>query len=84
MLMIRILMKRKKATLDNIVSIMRRDKGPAKEEGFDNATTLGPLAARVTPRFKTLQEIKNNRDRIDQAAFDDSVKECNASKTISR
>ena len=60
------------ATLDNIVSIMRKKQGPAKEEGFELATTLGPLAARVTPRFKTLQEIKNSRGRINVKEFEKS------------
>ena len=60
------------ATLDNIVSIMRKRKGPAKEEGFDLATTLGPLAAKITPRFKTLQEIKNSRERINVGEFEKS------------
>ena len=50
----------KKATLDNIESIMRKRKGPAKEKGFETSLSFGPLAARITPRFKTLQEIKNS------------------------
>jgi len=73
----------KKATLDNIVAIMRKRKGPAKEKGFETAKTLGPLAARITPRFKTLQEIKNSRERIDFKKFQDSVKEVQRAYSLS-
>ena len=50
--------KNTKASLDNIVAIMKKRKGPSREVGFEGSTSLGPLAARITPRFKTLQEIK--------------------------
>ena len=64
--------KRYTATLDNIVRIMRKRRGPARETGFELATLLGPLSARITPRFKTLQEIKNSRGRINIEKFEKS------------
>tara|TARA_R100000231_G_scaffold82483_1_gene63056 strand:- start:4527 stop:14360 length:9834 start_codon:yes stop_codon:yes gene_type:complete len=74
---------RKTATLDNIVSIMRKRRGPAQEKGFELALTLGPLAARVTPRFKTLQEIKNSRDRINYKEFDKAKGDVQRAATVS-
>ena len=55
----------KEATLDNIVAVMRKKKGPAKEAGFDSDESVGIFRARATPRFKTLDEVKKQRDRID-------------------
>lgn len=75
--------ERREATLDNIVAIMRKRKGPAQEKGFELATALGPLAARVTPRFKTLQEIKNSRDRINYKEFDKAKGDVQRAATVS-
>ena len=46
------------ATLDNIVAVMRKQRGPAKEAGFDSDESMGVFRARATPRFKTFDEVK--------------------------
>ena len=75
--------ERKPATLDNIVKIMRKRKGPSQEKGYELATTLGPLAARVTPRFKTLQEVKDSRGRINLKEFDKAKDSVQRAATVS-
>jgi len=49
------------ATVDNIVKDMK--KGAGQEAGFGGSTT-GGIRSQVTPKFKSLPEIKKNRDKI--------------------
>ena len=65
------------ATLNNIVKIMRRSKGPAQEGGFSSDDSrLAIVRAKYAPRFKTLEEVKKARGNIDPKRFMEEKKRC--------
>tara|TARA_R110000744_G_C19335236_1_gene558953 strand:+ start:29 stop:1909 length:1881 start_codon:yes stop_codon:yes gene_type:complete len=49
------------ATLENYVKIMKKDKGAGQENLMKG---MGNLRAKLTPRFKNITEIKNERNKI--------------------
>ena len=60
------------ASLNNILKIMRRSKGPAQEGGFSSDDSrLAIVRAKYAPRFKTLEEVKNSRGNINPQQFMD-------------
>jgi hypothetical protein len=61
----------KAATLENMVRAMKKEKGA----GMEGLSGMGQDRAAVAPKFRSLQDVKNNRDRIvDKEQFDASKK----------
>ena len=49
------------ATLENYVKLMKKDKGAGQENLL---LTMGSLRAKLTPKFKNINEIKKERNKI--------------------
>ncbi len=59
------------ATVDNIVKEMKKGAGV---ESANVSTSMGEIRSQVTPRFKTLSEIKKSRDKVVTREEFDKVK----------
>jgi len=61
-------------TMDNVLKVMRKDKIRAGEGGMVG-TGIGNIRARITPKFKSLEDIYDNKHRLTDAETMESVKD---------